>query len=65
MIREVIDHYYPVNKLRNWGEMKEYRGFLKELNPEAFKSYMMNFYIQRLDDKAGEREKIIEKMNKL
>ena len=65
MIEEVVNCYYPHNKIRNCNERNQYRKHLKELNPESFKSYMMNFYIQRMDDKAAEREEIIKKMNNL
>ena len=64
MIDEVTEYFYPRNKIRNWNERSDYRRHLKELSPETFKDFIINFYIQRLDEKAAEREEIIKKMKK-
>ena len=65
MIEEVLKHYYPFKDHCIASEVCIYGQHLRELKPESFKAYMMNFYIQRMDDKAAEREEIIKKMNNL
>lgn len=65
MIDEVIDHYYPDNKPRIFDERKTYRTHLYELSPEGFKSFMMGFYIRRLEDVPAERGDIFKKIKSL
>ena len=65
MIHEVLCHYYPDRTSDRSNKEITYKRHLYDLNPESFKSYMMNFYIRRLDDKTAEREEIIKKMKSL
>ena len=59
MIEEVIEYQYPKTKLYYWNERSDQRKFLKELSPEIFKIYMMNFYEKRINDKTAERRKLL------
>ena len=65
-MQEVMKHYYPKAILSH--NLNEYFGFernLEELTDKEFKSFMISFYTDRLDEKTEESNKIIRKMKKL
>ena len=65
-MQEVMKHYYPKPILSY--NLNEYFGFernLEELTDKEFKSFMISFYTDILDEKTEESNKIIRKMKKL
>lgn len=65
-MQEVMKHYYPKPILSY--NLNEYWGFkrnLEELTDKEFKSFMISFYTDILDEKTEESNKILGKMKKL
>ena len=65
MIDDVLKHHFPLNGHYTASEVCIYAEGLRKLSPESFKTYMINFYTQRFDEKIAEGEEIIKKMKKL
>ena len=65
LIEEVLKYYYPQASDNIGGEKSFVKANLQGMSDTELKEYMMNFYVCRIEEKAEEREKIIEKMNEL